>query len=195
MNHPSASSPTGAPRLSNRVDPSGATAGVRTGVEIPEVATAAGPMPSGSPAVIDLVMRTFRLNGLFLAAGDALARPAGLTAARWQVLGAVLPTPLSVAGIAGAMGLTRQSVQRIANLLVDFELAVYVENPAHRRAKLLAPTEAGRTAIGQVVVEQHSWAQSLAARIGEAEIRQALATLDQVIATLDPPTGVPPSEH
>ncbi|NEC75896.1 MarR family transcriptional regulator, partial [Streptomyces rochei] len=51
----------------------------------------------------------FRLNGRFLAVAEELARPAGLTAARWQVLGAVLSEPLPVSGIAREMGITRQS--------------------------------------------------------------------------------------
>ncbi|MFF5975250.1 MarR family winged helix-turn-helix transcriptional regulator [Streptomyces sp. NPDC012769] len=92
----------------------------------------------------------FRLGGQFLAVSERLAGPAGLTAARWQVLGAVLREPLPVAGIARVMGITRQSVQRVADLLVRDGLAVYEPNPAHRRAKLLAPTEAGRAAIGRI---------------------------------------------
>ncbi|NEB07254.1 helix-turn-helix domain-containing protein, partial [Streptomyces sp. SID13726] len=70
----------------------------------------------------DLLSRTalgvFGLNGRFLALSEELAGPAGLTAAWWQVLGAVLREPLPVAGIARTMGITRQSVQRIADLLV-----------------------------------------------------------------------------
>ncbi|MGJ7414331.1 MarR family winged helix-turn-helix transcriptional regulator [Streptomyces cinereoruber] len=92
----------------------------------------------------------FRLNGQFLAVSEKLAEPAGLTAAWWQVLGAVLPEPLPVAGIARAMGITRQSVQRVADLLVREGLASYEPNPAHRRAKLLAPTDAGRAAVRRV---------------------------------------------
>ncbi|MFD8971605.1 MULTISPECIES: MarR family winged helix-turn-helix transcriptional regulator [Streptomyces] len=92
----------------------------------------------------------FRLNGQFLAVSEKLAEPAGLTAAWWQVLGAVLPEPLPVAGIARVMGITRQSVQRIADLLVREGLAAYEPNPAHRRAKLLTPTEAGRAAIARI---------------------------------------------
>ncbi|CAM5668213.1 winged helix-turn-helix transcriptional regulator [Streptomyces californicus] len=45
------------------------------------------------------------------------------------------------------MGITRQSVQRIADLLVERGLAEYTENPAHRRAKLLQVTDAGRRAV------------------------------------------------
>jgi hypothetical protein len=66
---------------------------------------------------------TFRLNGQFLALAEELARPAGLTVAWWQVLGAVLGEPLPVAGIAREMGLARQSVQRVADILVERDLA------------------------------------------------------------------------
>src|SRR4051794_37781804 len=95
-------------------------------------------------------LAVFKLNGQFLALAEELTRPVGLTAAWWQVLGAVLPEPLSVAGIARDMGITRQSVQRIADLLVDQGLAEYRDNPAHRRAKLLAPTAAGRAAVHRI---------------------------------------------
>ena len=44
--------------------------------------------PKGKAAT-DVVLQTFRANGLFLAAGDVLAGEEGLTAARWLVLGAV----------------------------------------------------------------------------------------------------------
>ena len=93
---------------------------------------------------------TFKLNGQFLALAEELARPAGLTAAWWQVLGAVLGEPLTVAGIAREMGITRQSVQRVADILAERGLARYLPNPAHRRAKLLTPTEQGRDAIARI---------------------------------------------
>src|SRR5262245_42519437 len=95
-------------------------------------------------------LTVFRLNGQFLLLAEGLARPAGLTAARWQVLGAVLTEPLSVAGIARVMGITRQSVQRNADLLVADGLAEYGPNPAHRRAKLLRPTGAGLAAVRRI---------------------------------------------
>jgi DNA-binding MarR family transcriptional regulator len=98
-------------------------------------AAPASSRPAGE-ALTDLVIRTFRLNGLFLAMGELMARPAGLTSARWQVLGAILREPLSVSAIARAMGLTRQSVQRLADALVSDGMAEYLRNPRHRRAKL-----------------------------------------------------------
>lgn len=79
-------------------------------------------------------LTTFRLDGQFLAVAEELARSPGLTATWWQVLGAVSTQPLTVAGDAREMGITRRGVQRIAELLVGRGLDEYQPNPAHRRA-------------------------------------------------------------
>lgn len=110
---------------------------------------------------------------------------AGLTAAWWQVLGAVLPEPLPVAGIAREMGITRQSVQRIADLLVARGLAAYRPNPAHRRAKLLAPTEEGRAAVRRIDPGHAALADRLAEAFGEAELAEAVGVLERLSKVLD----------
>ncbi|WEH16261.1 MarR family winged helix-turn-helix transcriptional regulator [Streptomyces sp. VNUA24] len=137
----------------------------------------------------DLLSRTavgiFRLNGQFLSVADELTRPAGLTAAWWQVLGAVLPEPLPVAGVARTMGVTRQGVQRVADLLVGQGLAEYVPNPAHRRAKLLAPTPAGRAAIDQVEPGHAALAARLASELGEEEFAETVRVIEQLSGVLD----------
>lgn len=140
--------------------------------------------PAGD-ALTDLVVRTFRLNGLFLASAEHMARPAGLTAARWQVLGAVLRAPLTVSDAARAMGLTRQSVQRLADALVEDGLAEYVENPRHRRAKLLRPTQAGWDAIDVIRPLQHAFTHRVTAEMTADELRQAVAVMDRLIAKLE----------
>ncbi|MFE2521653.1 MarR family winged helix-turn-helix transcriptional regulator [Streptomyces mirabilis] len=127
----------------------------------------------------------FRLNGRFLSVADELARPAGLTAAWWQVLGAVLPEPLPVAGIARGMGITRQSVQRVADLLVGKGLAEYLPNPAHRRAKLLSPTAAGRTAVAAIGPGHATLADRLARALGEDGFAETVRTLERLSAVLD----------
>ncbi|MEU6807035.1 MULTISPECIES: MarR family winged helix-turn-helix transcriptional regulator [Streptomyces] len=137
----------------------------------------------------DLLSRTalgvFRLNGQFLSVADELARPAGLTAAWWQVLGAVLPEPLPVSGVARAMGITRQSVQRVADLLVDRGLAAYVPNPAHRRAKLLTPTPAGRAAVEKIDPGHAALADRLAEALGEEGFAETVRVLEALSAALE----------
>jgi DNA-binding MarR family transcriptional regulator len=135
-----------------------------------------------------VALTAFKLNGQLLDVAEALARPVGLTAAWWQVLGAVMPAPLPVAGIAREMGITRQSVQRIADLLVDNGLAVYADNPAHRRAKLVRITEAGEAAVHQINPAHKEMARRLVDAVGAArldEILTAMQHLSDALSTLD----------
>ncbi|MEU8679045.1 MarR family transcriptional regulator [Streptomyces sp. NPDC048560] len=127
----------------------------------------------------------FRLNGQFLAVSEELARPAGLTAAWWQVLGAVVGEPLPVSGIARAMGITRQSVQRIADLLVGKGLAEYVPNPAHRRAKLLRPTEEGRAAMSRIGPGHAEFAARLAKELGAEGFAETVRVLERLSGAVD----------
>ena len=128
---------------------------------------------------------SFKLNGQFLAIAEELAGPAGLTAAWWQVLGAVLREPLTVAGIAREMGITRQSVQRIADILADRGLAEYLPNPAHRRAKLLTPTAEGRAAIARISPGAAAAAAQLVKVLGRQALAEAVATLRSLSAALE----------
>ncbi|WP_406451783.1 MarR family transcriptional regulator [Streptomyces sp. NBC_00876] len=127
----------------------------------------------------------FRLNGQFLSVADELARPAGLTAAWWQVLGAVLAEPLPVSGIARSMGITRQAVQRIADLLVDKGLAEYAPNPAHRRAKLLRPTVEGRAAVSHIGPGHAEFAARLARELGAREFAETVRVLERLSLALE----------
>lgn len=130
-------------------------------------------------------LASFRLGGQFLAVAEELARPVGLTAARWQVLGAVLREPLPVAGIARTMGITRQSVQRVADRLVADGLAEYLPNPAHRRAQLVRPTEAGYAAVTAIDPAHAAFARRLAAAMGVEELDAAVTALRELSRVLD----------
>lgn len=132
----------------------------------------------------ELALTTFRLNGQVLALAEELARPVGLTAARWQVLGAVLTEPLPVAAIAREMGMARQSVQRIADILVDSGLAEYSENPSHRRAKLLAPTNDGLAAVRRINPAHAHAASALVATLGADRATEVVQALHELSAAL-----------
>lgn len=147
-----------------------------------------------APALLSrTALAVFRLGGQFLAVSERLARPVGLTAARWQVLGAVLGEPLSVAQIARVMGITRQSVQRVADLLVADGLAEYRPNPAHRRAKLLVPTAEGRAAVGAISPGHRGFAGQLCEQLGGqaefAAVADALRRLSEAVEALEDQHG------
>lgn len=142
----------------------------------------------------ELIIAIFRVNGRLLEVAQGLAAQGGLTAAWWQVLGAVLDEPRPVAEIGRRMGITRQAVQRIADLLVDRGLAQYRPNPAHRRAKLVACTETGYWAIRQISLVQHPWADQIGVELGPDALVDALATVRRLTAALETettPLGLP----
>jgi len=135
-------------------------------------------------ALSRLVVQVFRVDGALTAAGDALTRPAGQTTARWRILAAVERQPLTVAQIARAWSLARQSVQRIADALERDGLVGYEDNPGHRRAKLVRLTPAGAIALAQIQTAQRAWANDLGERIGTADLDAARETLTRLLAAL-----------
>lgn len=130
-------------------------------------------------------LTAFRLNGQFLELAEHLARPAGITAAWWQVLGAVIGTPLSVSDIGRVMGISRQAVQRTADLLVGKGLVEYRDNPAHRRAKLVVLTDAGRAAMSAIGPHHARHAALLAEAMGAEELAGAIAAMTKLSEVLD----------
>jgi len=124
-----------------------------------------------------LVVQVLKLAGLLEAAGNTLAAPAGQSTARWQVLAAAEHQPATVASIARALSLARQSVQRVADLLVADGLAQYVDNPAHQRAKLFALTAPGVAALRMIQTAQAEWAQRAAAGLDPDRLAAAQSTL------------------
>ena len=147
------------------------------------------PQSTAGALLTEVVLTTFRLNARLLDAAQQLATAGGLTAAWWQVLGGVLDQPRTVAEISRRMGVSRQGVLRVADLLVERGLAEYRVNPAHRRAQLLACTEAGYWAIRQISVVTHPWSDRIGAQVGAAELRQALATMQRLVEVLESDGG------
>ena len=146
--------------------------------------------PSRTPegdAVTDVVLRTFRANGRFLAAGDLLAREDGLTSARWQVLGALALSdrPLTVPQIARRMGLTRQSEQSSINRLRNDGLIEAEQNPDHRRSPLIRLTALGKAKYERLHRRQVEWANALADGLAVSELATAARVLDLLSSRLN----------
>jgi DNA-binding MarR family transcriptional regulator len=139
--------------------------------------------PAGD-AFAALAIMTLQLAGHLTMAGDALARPVGQTSARWQVLAAAGHENMSVAQIARALGLARQGVQRLADLLEADGLARYSDNPVHLRAKLLVLTPRGRKVLAAIKARQAVWANALGAELGENGLREAGVVLGRVLEAL-----------
>ena len=152
------------------------------------------PRTPAADALTEVILEIFRLNGRLLAVGDRLTNEFGQTSARWQVLGALRHRAQTVAGIGREMGITRQSVQRTADVLAREGLVEYADNPAHRRSKLVQLTRAGEETLAAISRRQVAWTNRLAEAFpgGEREIRQALTVLRRLRAELESGDGGQP---
>jgi DNA-binding MarR family transcriptional regulator len=155
----------------------------------------AAPRSPAGEAFNDVLLLVLRLHGSFTAAGEALAKPVGQTLARWLVLDQCRDAAATVSEIARRLRLARQSVQRIADLLVADGLCRYRDNPHHQRAKLLELTAAGRSALYTIDAAQHAWCDTLAAAIGEPTLRRTAAALGRITSAVDTTAPAPATER
>jgi DNA-binding MarR family transcriptional regulator len=146
--------------------------------------------PSGE-AVTELILSTFRANGLLLGAGDLLSADEGLTSARWQVLGAVAleERPLTVPQIARRMGLTRQSVHATVQRLVREGLLELAPNQDHRRSALVGLTRQGLARYQAIDARQVTWVNGLARGIARSDIDTAMRVLEELSRRLEDDRG------
>ena len=150
--------------------------------------------PTGEAAT-ELILSTFRANGLLLDAGDLLSADEGLTSSRWQVLGAVVlaERPLTVPQIARRMGLTRQSVHATVDRLVSDGLLELAPNADHRRSALVRLTKRGITTYEAIDARQVAWVNRLARGIARSEIDTAVRVLEEISRRLEDDRGDEPN--
>lgn len=126
----------------------------------------------------------FRLNGLLMLAGEGISAPVGQSSARWQVLGRVAFESRTVAEMARDMGHARQSVQRIADVLVKEGLVAYQDHPTDKRTKLLEITPQGMDVLKAIYARQLEWSERIMSQLNPeqlAGITRALENLGQVL--------------
>jgi DNA-binding MarR family transcriptional regulator len=149
------------------------------------VSTRQHAVKSPGEALTALVVPVIQLHAHFSRAGEAIAKSGGQTLARWLVLEAVQTTPLTVAQIGRGLGLTRQSVQRVADLLARDGLTEYVANPEHERSKLVRLTARGRRTLSTIQAAQRAWAEKVGAEVGEPDLRHATRVVDRLRRALN----------
>ena len=133
-----------------------------------------------------LVAEVFELAAALRRDGETTAKLAGQTQARWQVMWIAATGRLSVAMIARRLGLTRQSVQRVADAIVAEGLATFEPNPDHQRSPLLILTPTGEKAldaINQRSREDHIQQTKILGEDGVAELRRLLRQYRNALAT------------
>ncbi|MCP4001512.1 MAG: MarR family transcriptional regulator [Gammaproteobacteria bacterium] len=120
----------------------------------------------------EMMGECFRLNRSLVDVAQQLTDGMGVTGTQWGVLGAFGQdeVPGTVAKTARQMGLARQSVQRIADVLADKKLINYLPSLEDKRAQLVEVTTTGRTLLTELEQRQQVWIQSIAGSYCDADI-------------------------
>lgn len=122
----------------------------------------------------------FRLNGLMIAAGETITKPLGQSSARWQVLGGLGYGPRTVADIARGIGHARQSVQRVADVLVEEGLVMQTAKPGDRRTTLLELTPEGMAVLTAIFGRQVEWSDRVTRTLSPDQLESLALALRQI---------------
>jgi DNA-binding MarR family transcriptional regulator len=135
-----------------------------------------------SSAFNELLRECFRLNRGIVEAAQVLTEGVGVTGAQWGVLSALGQgeQPRTVAETARRMGLARQSVQRVADVLAESNFVRYIPNPEDKRAKLAEVTNTGRKLLAKLDARQRKWANGILTGRSEKDIAAALELLKEM---------------
>ena len=82
--------------------------------------------------------------------GEGVAGEVGQTQARWQVLSVLSSFSWTVPQAARRLGVTRQGVQRVVDLLVANDLAELLPNPDHARSPIVHLTALGLETLDRI---------------------------------------------
>jgi DNA-binding MarR family transcriptional regulator len=145
--------------------------------------------PSPQALVPIIVADIYELAGRLREYGETIARTIGQTQARWQVMSAASAKSRTVPQIARILGVTRQNVQRIADMLVADGSAAYQDNPDHRTSPHLVLTSRGRAALDRLSKAASGYHARLARKLPPSEVvalQRGLQLLLEALTEIDP---------
>jgi DNA-binding MarR family transcriptional regulator len=141
--------------------------------------------PTAQAGLVPLVIADlYELAGAFRRHGERMAGGLGQTQGRWQVMSAASTEAKTVPQLARRLGVTRQNVQRIADLLVADGLARFADNPDHRTSPHLVLTGPGRRALDELTRAARTFHEALAARLGAAPLASLRRELGRIRTAL-----------
>ncbi|HVE68311.1 MAG TPA: MarR family winged helix-turn-helix transcriptional regulator [Solirubrobacteraceae bacterium] len=129
-----------------------------------------------------LVADVVEAAGAIRRLGDEMAATVGQTQARWSALSVFASEgDWTVARGARRLGISRQSLQRVVDLLLDEGLLAAVPNPDHARSPLIRLTPEGERTLATIAAASEPWQARLAERMTLDEVLAARKVLAAVV--------------
>ncbi|MGH9617066.1 MAG: MarR family winged helix-turn-helix transcriptional regulator [Acidobacteriaceae bacterium] len=143
------------------------------------------PARTSADAVALIVADIFQLAALLRRRGGVIAKKAGQTQPRWQVISAASSGNITVAQLARRLGVSRQGVQRVADMLVKDGLARFTKNRDNMRSPHLQLTKPGKKLLVELTENAATYNEELAEGLTEQELQSALIVLGKFRLQMD----------
>ncbi len=135
------------------------------------------------PAIIAEIRR---LSPLLTEIGAVFHATSGVSAPMRLVLERLVDGgPATVPVLADAQNSSRQHVQTIVNELLDKMLVKSIENPQHKRSKLIVATERGASVLREIRAREAPIGNKLAAELSAADAEIAAKALAKLRKRLE----------
>ena len=132
--------------------------------------------------VVELTFTFFKLRS----SGDSQYQRYGLSSGRMALMRSLQTGgPQTVSAIAASRPVARQGIQRMVNAMVEDDLLVLTDNPRHKRAKLVALSDAGASLYQKVFEEEIEFMNQLSEGMSLDSIKQCREVLAQVREQLE----------
>jgi DNA-binding MarR family transcriptional regulator len=143
-------------------------------------------MPSPSAVLFrQLTRAVFEAHSSVLRYGDRANAAFGQSSARWRVMFNIAQGNGTVAEIARETDYARQSVQRLADVLVAEGLANYSPDPHDRRKQIITLTANGDALLADMETDFDRWSKRLVTSLGKQSVIQTIEGLRELKRVLD----------
>lgn len=132
-------------------------------------------------ALLSVLLETFALSFRVREAGKRSGIFSANGAGLWGFLNSLATSgPMTVPALARMRPVSRQHMQQIANDAAAQGLVEFIDNPRHRRSKLVTLTAAGRAAYAELTRGLAGWCTELARGLDAGELETAAHVLVEI---------------
>ena len=143
---------------------------------------------TASEAMQELVVETIAAFFLLRATGRRIEAVTAADGGYWGMLRSLkLEGAQTVPQIARSRPVSRQHIQKLANEMIADGVVELVNNPAHKRSKLLQLTDKGETIFQEITARIAQAAAGLSQDMDIADLQVAVRVLRQLSAKLRQP--------
>jgi DNA-binding MarR family transcriptional regulator len=132
-----------------------------------------------------LTRAVFAAHSAVLEYGDRANAAVGQSSARWRVMFNIAQGRGTVAEISRELDYARQSIQRIADLLVKDGLAIYTPDPDDRRRQIITLTDKGSAVLHEMETDFDRWSKRLVQTLGKENVTKTIEDLRELKRVLD----------